>query len=213
MTSEILDRIHNCSFLEAVILSTWFYNDNLGWDFCLFIYVFLVEIYANLKSNSLIQAEPSELHFSGFELGKDYVKILVRKVLLFSFTTFQKANDVAKSQGRCYVVFVSLFWSYCNRNVLDKCDMWHLIWAGSLILMVVKTLYRYDWEDSAQISSVDNYHSCVRQTIEMVLGQGLWLFLLNFAVSTNQTSVLAPTRDVELLCVLLCSQTQMFYCS
>uniref|UniRef100_A0AAX7VSI7 Uncharacterized protein n=1 Tax=Astatotilapia calliptera TaxID=8154 RepID=A0AAX7VSI7_ASTCA len=42
------------------------------------------KIYANLKSNSLIQAEPSELHFSGFEL------------------------------------------------------------AGSLILMVVKTLYRYD---------------------------------------------------------------------
>ncbi|XP_026015848.1 cilia- and flagella-associated protein 221 isoform X1 [Astatotilapia calliptera] len=34
------------------------------------------KIYANLKSNSLIQAEPSELHFSGFELGKDYVKIL-----------------------------------------------------------------------------------------------------------------------------------------
>lgn len=79
--------------------------------------------------------------------------------------------------------------------------------------MLVKTLYRYDGEDSAQISSVENYHSCVRQTIEMVLGQGLWLFLLNFAVSTNQTSVLAPAGDVELLCVLLCSQTQMFYCS
>lgn len=52
------------------------------------MYFFFVEIYANLKSNSLIQAEPSELHFSGFELGKDYVKILVRKVLLFSLTTF-----------------------------------------------------------------------------------------------------------------------------
>ncbi|XP_034054666.1 cilia- and flagella-associated protein 221 isoform X1 [Gymnodraco acuticeps] len=34
------------------------------------------KIYAKLKSNSLIQAEPAELHFSGFELGKDYVKIL-----------------------------------------------------------------------------------------------------------------------------------------
>uniref|UniRef100_A0A3Q3JBH0 Cep192-like domain-containing protein n=1 Tax=Monopterus albus TaxID=43700 RepID=A0A3Q3JBH0_MONAL len=34
------------------------------------------KIYAKLKSNSLIQAEPSELHFSGFELGKDYIKIL-----------------------------------------------------------------------------------------------------------------------------------------
>ncbi|KAM9328437.1 LOW QUALITY PROTEIN: uncharacterized protein cfap221 [Pholidichthys leucotaenia] len=34
------------------------------------------KIYANLKSNGLIQAEPSELHFSGFEIGKDYVKIL-----------------------------------------------------------------------------------------------------------------------------------------
>ncbi|KAM3857076.1 cilia- and flagella-associated protein 221 [Diretmus argenteus] len=34
------------------------------------------KIYAKLKSNSLIQAEPSVLHFSGFELGKDYLKIL-----------------------------------------------------------------------------------------------------------------------------------------
>ncbi|XP_072225663.1 cilia- and flagella-associated protein 221 [Leuresthes tenuis] len=34
------------------------------------------KIYAKLSSNSQIQAEPSELHFSGFELGKDYVKIM-----------------------------------------------------------------------------------------------------------------------------------------
>ncbi|XP_070814018.1 cilia- and flagella-associated protein 221 [Chaetodon trifascialis] len=34
------------------------------------------KIYAKLKSNSLIQAEPPVLHFSGFELEKDYVKIL-----------------------------------------------------------------------------------------------------------------------------------------
>ncbi|XP_059183689.1 cilia- and flagella-associated protein 221 isoform X2 [Centropristis striata] len=34
------------------------------------------KIYAKLKSNSLIQAEPPELHFSGFELGKDSKKIL-----------------------------------------------------------------------------------------------------------------------------------------
>uniref|UniRef100_UPI003AAC5FD2 cilia- and flagella-associated protein 221 n=1 Tax=Centroberyx gerrardi TaxID=166262 RepID=UPI003AAC5FD2 len=34
------------------------------------------KIYAKLRSNSLIQAEPSVLHFSGFELGKDYLKIL-----------------------------------------------------------------------------------------------------------------------------------------
>ncbi|XP_026219419.1 cilia- and flagella-associated protein 221 [Anabas testudineus] len=34
------------------------------------------KIYAKLKSNSLIQAEPPELHFSGFALGKDYIKIL-----------------------------------------------------------------------------------------------------------------------------------------
>uniref|UniRef100_A0A8D0AVZ8 Uncharacterized protein n=1 Tax=Sander lucioperca TaxID=283035 RepID=A0A8D0AVZ8_SANLU len=39
------------------------------------------KIYAKLKSNTLIQAEPPVLHFSGFELGKDYVKILVRKIL------------------------------------------------------------------------------------------------------------------------------------
>lgn len=45
--------------------------------FCL-----ILEIYAKVKSNSLIQAEPSVLHFSGFELGKDYLKTLVRKILL-----------------------------------------------------------------------------------------------------------------------------------
>ncbi|KAF7666584.1 hypothetical protein LDENG_00098890 [Lucifuga dentata] len=34
------------------------------------------KLYAKLKSNGLIQAEPSELHFSGFELGKDFLKIV-----------------------------------------------------------------------------------------------------------------------------------------
>ncbi|XP_029025636.2 cilia- and flagella-associated protein 221 [Betta splendens] len=34
------------------------------------------KIYAKLKSNGLIQAEPPELHFSGFALEKDYTKIL-----------------------------------------------------------------------------------------------------------------------------------------
>ncbi|XP_047195157.1 cilia- and flagella-associated protein 221 [Hippoglossus stenolepis] len=34
------------------------------------------KIYAKLKSNSLVEAEPPELHFSGFELGQDYVKNL-----------------------------------------------------------------------------------------------------------------------------------------
>ncbi|XP_029302570.1 cilia- and flagella-associated protein 221 [Cottoperca gobio] len=34
------------------------------------------KIYAKLKSNSLIQADPPELHFSGFDLGKDCIKIL-----------------------------------------------------------------------------------------------------------------------------------------
>ncbi|KAM3585207.1 uncharacterized protein V6R79_010217 [Siganus canaliculatus] len=34
------------------------------------------KIYAKLKSNGLIQAEPAELHFSGFQLEKDYIKIL-----------------------------------------------------------------------------------------------------------------------------------------
>ncbi|XP_056882980.1 cilia- and flagella-associated protein 221 isoform X2 [Takifugu flavidus] len=34
------------------------------------------KIYAKLKSNRLIQAEPAELHFSAFELQKDYIKIL-----------------------------------------------------------------------------------------------------------------------------------------
>ncbi|KAL6115391.1 cfap221 [Pungitius sinensis] len=34
------------------------------------------KIFSKLKKNSLIQAEPPELHFSGFELGKDYTKNL-----------------------------------------------------------------------------------------------------------------------------------------
>uniref|UniRef100_A0A3B4B5X4 Cep192-like domain-containing protein n=1 Tax=Periophthalmus magnuspinnatus TaxID=409849 RepID=A0A3B4B5X4_9GOBI len=34
------------------------------------------EFYGNLKSNSLIQAEPAEVHFSGFELGKKYSNTL-----------------------------------------------------------------------------------------------------------------------------------------
>ncbi|XP_028286274.1 cilia- and flagella-associated protein 221 isoform X2 [Parambassis ranga] len=34
------------------------------------------KMYAKLKSNTLIQADPSELHFNGFELGKDYRKML-----------------------------------------------------------------------------------------------------------------------------------------
>lgn len=44
-----------------------------------------IEIYAKIKSNGLIQAEPPELHVSGFELGKDYVKILVRNFVFFVF--------------------------------------------------------------------------------------------------------------------------------
>ncbi|XP_055084714.1 cilia- and flagella-associated protein 221 [Periophthalmus magnuspinnatus] len=34
------------------------------------------KFYGNLKSNSLIQAEPAEVHFSGFELGKKYSNTL-----------------------------------------------------------------------------------------------------------------------------------------
>lgn len=37
-----------------------------------------IEIYVKLNCNRLIQAEPPELHFSGFELEKDYIRILVR---------------------------------------------------------------------------------------------------------------------------------------
>ncbi|KTF87515.1 hypothetical protein cypCar_00044440 [Cyprinus carpio] len=39
-------------------------------------------VFAKLKSNSVVQAEPLELHFSGFEVGKDYRKILVGFSLL-----------------------------------------------------------------------------------------------------------------------------------
>uniref|UniRef100_A0AAY4DGN0 Cep192-like domain-containing protein n=1 Tax=Denticeps clupeoides TaxID=299321 RepID=A0AAY4DGN0_9TELE len=34
------------------------------------------KIFAKFHSNSIIQAEPAEVHFSGFELGKDYTKSL-----------------------------------------------------------------------------------------------------------------------------------------
>ncbi|XP_031414193.1 cilia- and flagella-associated protein 221 [Clupea harengus] len=34
------------------------------------------KIFAKLQNNSLIQAEPSEVHFRGFELGKDYKQLL-----------------------------------------------------------------------------------------------------------------------------------------
>lgn len=39
--------------------------------------MFHAEAFTTLKSNGVVQAEPSELHFSGFEVGKDYKKILV----------------------------------------------------------------------------------------------------------------------------------------
>uniref|UniRef100_A0A672YC52 Uncharacterized protein n=1 Tax=Sphaeramia orbicularis TaxID=375764 RepID=A0A672YC52_9TELE len=38
------------------------------------------KVYAKLKSNSLIQAEPAEVHFSGFELDKDYLKMLTYEI-------------------------------------------------------------------------------------------------------------------------------------
>lgn len=58
-------------------------------DFCyfillynLFLYVYLLGVFAKLKSNGVVQAEPLELHFSGFEVGKDYRKNLVGFSLL-----------------------------------------------------------------------------------------------------------------------------------
>lgn len=46
---------------------------------------YLSGVFAKLKSNSIVQAEPSELHFSGFEVGKDYRKILVGLFFFFYF--------------------------------------------------------------------------------------------------------------------------------
>lgn len=43
-------------------------------------FICLTEIFAKLKNNSLIQAEPSEVHFSGFELGKDHKQVLVSDI-------------------------------------------------------------------------------------------------------------------------------------
>lgn len=38
------------------------------------------------RSSSVIQAEPAELHFSGFQLQKDYTKTVVRSNVVFDAT-------------------------------------------------------------------------------------------------------------------------------
>lgn len=40
--------------------------------------------FTKVKSNNVVEAEPSELHFSGFEVGKDYKKVVVCEVVLNS---------------------------------------------------------------------------------------------------------------------------------
>ncbi|KAM7365376.1 hypothetical protein PAMP_016309 [Pampus punctatissimus] len=52
------------------------------------------KIYAKVKSNSLIQAEPSVLHFSGFELGKDYLKSLGEENLLIPVHAYPVIDDL-----------------------------------------------------------------------------------------------------------------------
>lgn len=65
-------------------------------------------MFAKLKSNSVVQAEPSELHFSGFEVGKDYKKILVGFFTCSSLSCSKKIFGCKMNYG----MFCGMF-KYC----------------------------------------------------------------------------------------------------
>lgn len=65
--------------------------------FCVF-----TEICAKRKSNGLIRAEPPELHFSGFELQKEYTQTLVRRPTFL----FQAAHGLLKRIKYAWFVLV-----------------------------------------------------------------------------------------------------------
>lgn len=68
-----------------IYLFSWSFQNEPS-DECVFSD--LLEIFTKLKRNSVIEADPPELHFNGFEPGKDFIKILVRrqKALIFIFS-------------------------------------------------------------------------------------------------------------------------------
>lgn len=93
--------------------------------------------FTKLKSNSVVQAEPSELHFSGFELGKDYRKILklinissevISVHILPPLTKNFQIKYIKKCRlvpGLAYTVTVSFHpdeWHYFFDNIRIHCE-------------------------------------------------------------------------------------------
>lgn len=72
------------------------------------LYVYFSGVFAKLKSNSVVQAEPLELHFSGFEEEKDYRKILVGFSLLVK----------KKNSFFCMKIFVECLHGSCNGHTV-----------------------------------------------------------------------------------------------
>lgn len=85
----------NCSLFGFEFLLCFSFTVVL---FCLF-----TEICANQKSNSLIQAEPPELHFGGFELQKEYTQTLVRRP---TFSFLQATHGLLKQIKYTWFVLV-----------------------------------------------------------------------------------------------------------
>ncbi|KAI7810989.1 cilia- and flagella-associated protein 221 [Triplophysa rosa] len=94
-------------------------------------------VFAKLKSNSVVQAEPSELHFSGFEVGKGYKKILKlvnisSDVLSVHILPPQTKNFQIKYTKKCrlvpglaYTVTVNFHpdeWRYFCDNIRIHCE-------------------------------------------------------------------------------------------
>ncbi|XP_055061885.2 cilia- and flagella-associated protein 221 isoform X1 [Misgurnus anguillicaudatus] len=93
--------------------------------------------FTKLKSNSVVQAEPSELHFSGFEVGKDYRKILklvnissevISVHILPPLTKNFQIKYIKKCRlvpGLAYTVTVSFHpdeWHYFFDNIRIHCE-------------------------------------------------------------------------------------------
>uniref|UniRef100_A0A3P9NT52 Cilia and flagella associated protein 221 n=1 Tax=Poecilia reticulata TaxID=8081 RepID=A0A3P9NT52_POERE len=80
------------------------------------------KIYARLKINSHIEAEPPELHFSGFELGKSYTKTVVRITLVQTKTLICELDRLIP--GLAYTVNVAFCpddWCYFSDCIRVHC--------------------------------------------------------------------------------------------
>lgn len=88
------------------------------------LFFFLTGSFAKVKSNHVVEAEPSELHFSGFEVGNNYKKTLVREVVR---TFIRKCahlfrwirTDFFLNRPKSFIV-------YLNRNWLIFLQRWFM---------------------------------------------------------------------------------------